>query len=42
MQSDVLMYAIRFLVGQIMKITRGKANPQMANELLKEKLESLK
>ena len=34
--------AIRFLVGQVMKITRGKANPQMANELLKEKLESLK
>ena len=34
--------AIRFLVGQVMKITRGKANPQMANELLKEKLESLR
>ena len=34
--------AIRFLVGQVMKITQGKANPQMANELLKEKLESLK
>ena len=34
--------AIRFLVGQVMKITRGKANPQMVNELLKEKLESLK
>jgi aspartyl-tRNA(Asn)/glutamyl-tRNA(Gln) amidotransferase subunit B len=34
--------AIRFLVGQVMKITRGKANPQLANELLKEKLESLR
>ena len=34
--------AIRFLVGQIMKITRGKANPKLANELLKEKLESLR
>ncbi|MCI0842043.1 MAG: Asp-tRNA(Asn)/Glu-tRNA(Gln) amidotransferase GatCAB subunit B, partial [Chloroflexi bacterium] len=34
--------AIRFLVGQVMKITRGNANPQVANELLKEKLESLK
>jgi aspartyl-tRNA(Asn)/glutamyl-tRNA(Gln) amidotransferase subunit B len=34
--------AIRFLVGQIMKITRGKANPQLVNELLKEKLESLR
>ncbi|MCH7626989.1 MAG: Asp-tRNA(Asn)/Glu-tRNA(Gln) amidotransferase GatCAB subunit B, partial [Chloroflexi bacterium] len=34
--------AIRFLIGQVMKITQGKANPKMANELLKEKLESLK
>lgn len=34
--------AIRFLVGQIMKITRGKANPKLANELLKEKLDSLR
>ena len=34
--------AIRFLVGQIMKITLGKANPQLVNELLKEKLESLR
>lgn len=29
-----------FLVGQVMKKTRGKANPQMVNELLKEKLRS--
>lgn len=34
--------AIRFLVGQVMKITRGKANPQMATELLKDKLDSLR
>ncbi|MDA0769562.1 MAG: glutaminyl-tRNA synthase (glutamine-hydrolyzing) subunit B [SAR202 cluster bacterium Casp-Chloro-G4] len=34
--------AIRFLLGQVMKITRGNANPQLANELLKEKLDSLK
>ena len=34
--------AIRFLVGQVMKITRGKANPQLANDLLKDKLESLR
>jgi aspartyl-tRNA(Asn)/glutamyl-tRNA(Gln) amidotransferase subunit B len=27
-----------FLVGQIMKATRGKANPQKANALLKQKL----
>ena len=27
-----------FFVGQVMKVTRGKANPQMVNELLKKKL----
>lgn len=27
-----------FFVGQVMKITKGKANPQMVNELLKKKL----
>ena len=27
-----------FLVGQVMKATRGKANPQMVNQLLKRKL----
>jgi aspartyl-tRNA(Asn)/glutamyl-tRNA(Gln) amidotransferase subunit B len=27
-----------FLVGQVMKETHGKANPQMVNELLKRKL----
>ncbi len=34
--------AIRFLIGQVMRITRGKANPQVAGELLKSKLESLR
>ena len=29
---------IGFFVGQVMKATKGKANPQMANELLKKKL----
>ena len=29
---------IGFFVGQVMKLTKGKANPQMANELLKKKL----
>jgi aspartyl-tRNA(Asn)/glutamyl-tRNA(Gln) amidotransferase subunit B len=30
--------ALKFLVGQLMKLTRGRANPQMANQLLKNKL----
>lgn len=30
--------ALQFLVGQVMKETRGKANPQMVTELLKTKL----
>ncbi|TAN42656.1 MAG: Asp-tRNA(Asn)/Glu-tRNA(Gln) amidotransferase subunit GatB [Nitrospirae bacterium] len=29
-----------FFVGQVMKATKGKANPQMLNELLKKKLQS--
>ncbi len=33
--------ALGFLVGQIMKATRGKANPQLANEILLKKLEEL-
>ena len=33
--------AARFLVGQVMKITRGQANPALANELLIEKLRAL-
>ncbi|MGQ9570105.1 MAG: Asp-tRNA(Asn)/Glu-tRNA(Gln) amidotransferase subunit GatB [Thermodesulfovibrionales bacterium] len=31
---------IGFFVGQVMKFTKGKANPQMVNELLKKKLSS--
>jgi aspartyl-tRNA(Asn)/glutamyl-tRNA(Gln) amidotransferase subunit B len=29
---------IGFLVGQVMKASRGQANPQVVNELLREKL----
>jgi len=31
-----------FFVGQVMKETKGKANPKVVNELLKEKLETFK
>ncbi len=31
--------AIKFLVGQVIKVTRGRANPQLVNELMKKKLE---
>ena len=31
--------ALGFLVGQVMKATRGKANPQLVNKLLKEKID---
>ena len=31
-----------FLVGQIMRETKGKANPQIVNEILKNKLEELR
>ena len=34
--------AMRFLVGQVMKITRGKANPRIVPGLLREKLESMR
>ena len=34
--------AIRFLVGQVMRITRGKANPQLVTQLLEERLEALR
>jgi aspartyl-tRNA(Asn)/glutamyl-tRNA(Gln) amidotransferase subunit B len=33
--------ALGFLVGQIMKATRGKANPKLANEILLQKLRDL-
>jgi len=31
--------ALKFLVGQLMRATKGRANPQMANQLIKKKLE---
>ena len=31
-----------FFVGRIMKATKGKANPQLVNDLLREKLEALR
>jgi aspartyl-tRNA(Asn)/glutamyl-tRNA(Gln) amidotransferase subunit B len=34
--------AVHFLVGQLMRATKGKADPQLANQLIREKLESLK
>ena len=30
-----------FFVGEVMKQTKGKANPQLVNELLKEKLKGI-
>lgn len=47
-QDEVTSYlagkdkVIGFLVGQIMKETKGKANPKAVNEILKEKLDALK
>ena len=34
--------AVHFLVGQLMMATKGKADPQLANQLIHEKLESLR
>ena len=34
--------AVRFLMGQVMKITKGKANPSVVNSVLESKLQSLK
>ena len=34
--------ATRFLVGQVMKSTKGQANPQMVAKMLKEKLDSMR
>ncbi|MGB2854772.1 MAG: Asp-tRNA(Asn)/Glu-tRNA(Gln) amidotransferase GatCAB subunit B, partial [Dehalococcoidia bacterium] len=31
--------ALTFLVGQVMRLTKGRANASLVNELLKEKLE---
>ena len=33
--------ALQFLVGQIMKLSRGKANPQMAAQTLRDKIAAL-
>ncbi len=33
--------AVRFLVGQVMKLARGKANPQLAEELVVKRLKNL-
>jgi len=30
--------ALKFLVGQVMKVTKGQANPALVNEVLKKKL----
>jgi aspartyl-tRNA(Asn)/glutamyl-tRNA(Gln) amidotransferase subunit B len=30
---------IKFLVGQVMKASRGKANPQLAEQVLREQLQ---
>jgi aspartyl-tRNA(Asn)/glutamyl-tRNA(Gln) amidotransferase subunit B len=32
--------AAKFLIGQVMRLSRGKASPQLANEILTRKLES--
>jgi aspartyl-tRNA(Asn)/glutamyl-tRNA(Gln) amidotransferase subunit B len=32
--------SIRFLIGQVMKATRGKANPQLAEQLLREQMKA--
>ena len=34
--------AVKFLVGQMMKATRGQANPALANQVLRQKLDGLK
>jgi len=31
--------SLTFLLGQVMKATRGRANPKLVSELLREKLE---
>ena len=34
--------AVHFLVGQLMKATKGKADPQLANQIIQERLEFMK
>ena len=33
--------AVRFLVGQVMKLAKGKANPQLAEQLVVKQLKNL-
>ena len=33
--------SLKFLVGQVMKSTRGRANPNLVNKILKQRLEEL-
>ncbi len=33
---------IKFLIGQVMRQTKGKANPKMAEQLLRERLENVR
>ncbi|MDD4588042.1 MAG: hypothetical protein PHC60_06625, partial [Heliobacteriaceae bacterium] len=33
--------AIGFLVGQVMKLTKGKANPGLVNDLLREEMDRI-
>ena len=35
-------HAVGFLIGQVMKATRGKANPQLTTKLVKDKLEAMR
>ena len=34
--------AVHYLVGQLMRATRGKADPQLANQMIQEKLDTIK
>ena len=34
--------AINFLVGQLMKATKGKADPQLANKIILQRLKEIK
>jgi len=34
--------AVHFLVGQLMKATKGKADPRLANQIIREKLRLIK
>ena len=34
--------ALKFVVGQVMRLTKGQANPGMVNDLVQKKLEAIK